>query len=291
MKDSTGNTDRSKEGRKMQHRTLHRTAVGLLLTIMLQVVLAGTSLALSDPQTNDDQSLDNIRGTVVTVDVLDNDTPGAWNASTVRIIDPNDMTTQLTEYLEPDQGTWRVNGDGSITFTPCSGADVIDGTCTAELKDDPFPIDYVVQDTGGALSNPAQVLIGYTDGPLAVTVAYIHSLRRDDGQVEFTWATVSERNNAGFNLLVEGDGGLVPVNDALIASNVVNSVFPQLYEYVAAVDAVEFYVQEVSLSGARHNLGPYAIGETYGELPPELDDTIPDEAVRIYLPMVVAGLE
>lgn len=60
------------------------------------------------------------------------------------------------------------------------------------------------------------------------------------GERKFTWATISENDNAGFNLLAEWSTALISVNEELILSKVINSVLPQLYEYVALVSETAF---------------------------------------------------
>ncbi|QIM22441.1 cadherin-like domain-containing protein [Phycicoccus sp. HDW14] len=76
-------------------------------------------------------------GTPVTVDVLANDTPPTgeeWVPSSVCLVPHG---TCLKEYTEDGVGTWVVNPDGTITFTPADG---YSGTAT---------IAYSVTDTAG----------------------------------------------------------------------------------------------------------------------------------------------
>ena len=84
---------------------------------------------------------------------------------TVRIIDPLDMVTLHTKYVEPNQGIWSVNqSNGKISFTPCTGSGTPDLECTAALNTKkPYPVDYIVEDNSRALSNPAIVTITYAD--------------------------------------------------------------------------------------------------------------------------------
>lgn len=264
----------------------------MFLAVVLQIVLIGTSLGQDLPQTFDDESVSNATGQSVTVKVLNND-EGDWIPETVRLIAPNGLSQQ-TEYVEPDQGIWTVNfGDpepnpGWVTFVPCSDVGIPDIRCISALKGDPFPVDYVVEDGAGVVSNPAQISIAYSDGPLAITVSYFRSAQGTDGKVEFVWATISESDNAGFYLLAEGPDGLHLLNDELIPSGVINSVSPQMYEYVVATTATSFFLQEVSLSGPKQALGPYELGQSYGDLPSGLSDST-DRANYIYLPTVFAG--
>ncbi|MGD9958025.1 Ig-like domain-containing protein [Nocardioides sp.] len=87
---------------------------------------------------------DRVRGTEpgapVTVPVLDNDTPGtdcAWDPSTVEFTS-TDATDGGKTLVVEGEGTWTVNADGSVTFTP--EAD-FHGTAT--------PVDYQVTDECG----------------------------------------------------------------------------------------------------------------------------------------------
>ena len=167
--------------------------------------------------------------------MLNNDLPeGPWAASTVRIVDPFDMVTLLTKYVEPDQGIWAVNeSNGSISFTPCTGNETPDPECTAALNTkEPYPIDYVVEDGAQVLSNPAIVTVTYAESPLSVSLAYFSSSLVDD-RTEFVWVMAVESGTVGFNLLVEVDGEMAKINDQLIASTEIDSPIPQIYEYDA----------------------------------------------------------
>ncbi|MGI9307486.1 MAG: beta strand repeat-containing protein, partial [Gammaproteobacteria bacterium] len=106
-------------------------------------------VAQDDPQTP--------AGTPATVlvDVLANDDAlgDAPVANTVRLLD--DTNTQVTTYTVAGEGTWTVNtASGVITFAPL-------GTLNA----DPTPVNYVVQDAQGNLSDPAEVSIDYGSTP------------------------------------------------------------------------------------------------------------------------------
>ncbi|WP_291793491.1 SdrD B-like domain-containing protein, partial [Brevibacterium sp.] len=70
------------------------------------------------PEATDDESHGNTIGDPVTVPVLDNDSEGLV-PGTVNITDPNG--DPVKELVVPGEGTWTVNEDGSITFTPEDG--------------------------------------------------------------------------------------------------------------------------------------------------------------------------
>jgi uncharacterized repeat protein (TIGR01451 family) len=94
--------------------------------------------------------------TPVTVTVLANDTEGApsapLDADTVRLLDAGSPVTSLDV---PGEGTYDVNADGTITFTP---DDAFEGAAT--------PVPYRVADANGTPAT-ALLAITVTDGPRA----------------------------------------------------------------------------------------------------------------------------
>ena len=65
-------------------------------------------------------------------------------------------------------------------------------------------------------------------GSLAVTLGYFHA-EPQEALVKIHWQTSSENGVAGFNLLAVVDGMLAQLNDELIASPVIDSIFPTDY--------------------------------------------------------------
>ena len=104
------------------------------------------------PVANDDKVNAQIGKTVI-VYVTDNDT----NTSTpldkpsVRIIDSSNGD-EVETIIVDDEGTWSTNNDGSISFIPLDG-----------FKNNPTPIEYVVREENGDVSNRATVTIIYPD--------------------------------------------------------------------------------------------------------------------------------
>jgi LPXTG-motif cell wall-anchored protein len=86
------------------------------------------------PTAANDEDLDNTIGDSVAVSVLNNDI-GDFDTDTLRILDG---TTPVTTLLVAGQGTWTVEADGIIRFTPAEG-----------FNGDPTPITYQVEDTTG----------------------------------------------------------------------------------------------------------------------------------------------
>ncbi|MCB9139775.1 MAG: hypothetical protein H6642_15640 [Caldilineaceae bacterium] len=274
-------------------RKILRVVLFLTLLLATQLPLYAAPTA-DEPQTIDDNVVVDYadppanKYSTVNIDVLALDLPvEAWLASTVRIVNLTNpsLDTYLTKYVEPDQGIWEVNTEtGVISFTPCTGSGTPDLTCTTALNTDmPFPIDYVVEDTNHVLSNPAQVTVTYKepDPSLNELLAYFSS-SRVDGITNFVWVMWAESGNAGFNILVDKDGTLEPINDQLIASRVIDSPEPQRYDYAAQIDEDVFYLQEVSIYDEVTTSGPFALGETIGENP--FEETNQD--TQIFLPLI-----
>ena len=96
-------------------------------------------------------------GDPVVVDVLSNDVPDGADIdpSTVRIVDPDNLSQLLTQVVIDGEGVWQVNtATGTITFRP-------DISCAGVFRDDPFPMEYTVGDGDGLRSNPAIVDISF----------------------------------------------------------------------------------------------------------------------------------
>ena len=84
--------------------------------------------------------------------------------------------------------------------------------------------------------------------------------------VQIEWTTGYESFNAGFNILEPVVDGFRQVNDALIPSQVSDSLEPQRYSYAAILAGDRFYLEHVTLEGESHRAGPFIVGETVGEV-------------------------
>ena len=115
-------------------------------------------------------------------------------------------------------------------------------------------------------SNPiAGYDFGFNDGTvLAVSLSYVNSERADDGTVSFIWETATETGNAGFNLYAQSNDVLSLVNAEMIPSSVIDSVTPVSYSYRATMDAEQFYIELISISGKSELHGPFTLGVAYG---------------------------
>ena len=115
----------------------------------------------------DDTETEPVIGATVTIDILDNDgaptVQGAAQAATVSLVAPGTATSIVTDgsgdivgFTVPTQGTWSYSdATGALEFDPI-----------ASFTGDPTPIEYTVEGTNGATSNPASVSIEYGDGPV-----------------------------------------------------------------------------------------------------------------------------
>ena len=97
-----------------------------------------------------DESLGNVAGTAVTVDILAND--GDVDPTSVQLVDPVTGLPVTGDLVVPGEGTWTVDPvSGALTFTP---EDSFDG--------DPTPVDYVVTNVLGEVVT-ATATITYAD--------------------------------------------------------------------------------------------------------------------------------
>lgn len=256
--------------------------------LFMLCILPVLGLAQSTPLTNDDARLDRSQGTVVMIDVVFNDTPtDHWLRSTVRIVDPVDFTTLYSVYDVPEQGRWSITTEGFIEFTPCLNRNDPYPFCTAALDGDPFEIDYLVQDASGSWSNPSIVQITYSDSPLSATIAHFSAVLEHDG-LRFDWITAVENGTSGFNLWAVTETGMEQLNSELIESELIDSLEPQSYTYYATLpDADTFYLEEVSIEGTSQTMGPFTLGEDFGQSPTIVED--PDVTEYLFIPLAISG--
>lgn len=98
----------------------------------------------------DDENLNNVAGTAVTVDILAND--GDVDPTSVQLIDPSTGLPIAGDLVVPGERTWTVDPvTGALTFTP---EDSFDG--------DPTSVDYVVTNVLGEVVT-ATATITYAD--------------------------------------------------------------------------------------------------------------------------------
>jgi CshA-type fibril repeat protein len=113
----------------------------------------GADVEINYPPLAVDDNVNAQTGTQVIVYVLENDsnTSSPLDITSLRLIDPASGDEVETVNVL-GQGTWNINIDGSVTFTPDAG-----------FVNNPTPIKYVVREVAGDVSNRATITIVYPD--------------------------------------------------------------------------------------------------------------------------------
>ncbi|MDE5082935.1 MAG: Ig-like domain-containing protein, partial [Trichodesmium sp. St18_bin1] len=121
--------------------------------------VTGTVTPVNDPPVGDNElpvalndTTSTNKGKAVTFSITDNDTDsdGTVEPATVDL-DPSTPGTKETTKTVPGEGTYIVDNEGNITFTPVA---TFVGTTN--------PITYTVEDNDGGLSNPAEISVTVT---------------------------------------------------------------------------------------------------------------------------------
>ena len=126
----------------------------------------------------------------VTVNVLENDS-GNLNSSSVKIELPEGFLEEhpdanLSEdgkiLIVPNQGTWRVNADGTITYVAEKGIEIVD----------PTPISYSVEDTKGKrLEADANIVLTQSEVESATdTVETCEDYNESSVSLNATWSLI-----------------------------------------------------------------------------------------------------
>ena len=113
----------------------------------------GADVEVNYPPLAVDDNVNAQTGTQVIIYVLENDsnTSSPLDITSLRLIDPiSGDEVETVNVL--GQGTWSINIDGSVTFTPDAG-----------FVNNPTPIKYVVREIAGDVSNRAIITIMYPD--------------------------------------------------------------------------------------------------------------------------------
>jgi len=120
--------------------------------------------------------------TAKTFSVTANDTDGDGGINVASVnLDPSSATRQ-TIFMVANKGTFTVNNNGDVTFTPITG---FTGTVS---------IPYTVQDVDGALSNPGTISVTVQSPPTDLTTTITASAANVDAGQTLTY-TVTARNN------------------------------------------------------------------------------------------------
>jgi len=164
------------------------------------------------PEVADDKGTGKV-GDTVAIDILKNDTDleGDINASTVSLMEPyglvgvttkTDADGNVKEIKVPNEGTWKVDDNGKVTFIPLPG-----------FTGDPTPISYTVKDNYGNESNEADIAIdvdqklsndresGYYGVPVTVEV-----LANDDLVLPHTINLIPPKGIKDFKLEKDDNG-------------------------------------------------------------------------------------
>lgn len=120
------------------------------------------------PAVVNDTLLNLAPGTIATVpNILTNDTDangGILSPDSISLVFPAGATNPVVDaqgdtigFTVPGQGTWALNSNGSVSFTPQAG-----------FAGDPAPINYTITDAAGLKSNIGTIVIDYDYPPVAV---------------------------------------------------------------------------------------------------------------------------
>jgi uncharacterized repeat protein (TIGR01451 family) len=213
----------------------------------------------STPTASNDSFVSTTAGSV-TVTPVSNDSSGGNGAVLVPGTIDLDPTTpgQQTTVTVPGQGTWVLNPDGTVTFTPVAG---FTGTAT---------IPYTIEDNYGQVTSPAIIAIDITQ-PTAVTLTSL-TAGREGGLVVVRWTTSLELNTWGFHLYRSADGrraGAERVTATIIRATG-SGQGGDSYSWVdsSAQPGVTYtyWLEEVELDGDRSEFGPVSTALRLGGL-------------------------
>ncbi|MBS9773505.1 MAG: VCBS domain-containing protein, partial [Gammaproteobacteria bacterium] len=109
--------------------------------------------------TNDTKAMPAL-GDTAEINVLTENTGNGVDSDPENNIDPtsvrllNKVGDEVKELVVKDQGTWKVDATGKVTFTP-----------DADFKGNPDPVKYTVKDDTGLVSNEATITVTYPKVP------------------------------------------------------------------------------------------------------------------------------
>ena len=176
-----------------------------------------------------------------------------------------------------DFGGLPGGSDYTVRITDVNG--VLSGYTTTfertELTVGPFNSQETVTNLGGNVSNINFGL--YRPVPVPVSLAWFRAEPGRNG-VLFEWETSVEAGNVGFNLYGETGGKQVPLNELLIPSKVVDSLWPVAYTYEAPTEATRFWLEEVDLLGNTRRHGPFDLDVEQGR--PDEREAVAWDSVR-----------
>jgi CshA-type fibril repeat protein len=174
----------------------------------------GADVEVNYPPLAVDDNVNAQTGTQVIIYVLENDanTSSPLDVTSVRLIDPISGDEVETLFVV-NEGTWSINIDGSVTFTPDAG-----------FVNTPTAIQYVVREIAGDVSNRATITIIYPDAvddtvivPVGTTGEIIVNVAENDSNNTIATTVTIGCEQAGTDTLVVqnegswsvGDGGII----------------------------------------------------------------------------------
>ncbi|WP_300603724.1 SdrD B-like domain-containing protein [Niabella sp.] len=138
-------------------------ADGIIPVTVTNANVTGQNFGLGQPPvTVNDSKTGVIPGTPATIAVLTNDTDpnNNINNGSVNLVPPagatgtdTDGDGDIDKVVVPNQGTWTVDNNGVVTFTPQTG-----------FTGSPTPLSYTVKDNSGLVSNTSTITVSYLSG-------------------------------------------------------------------------------------------------------------------------------
>lgn len=165
---------------------------------------AGINFGINQPPAaKNDQKKDQPVGPV-SIPILSNDMDpngGILSTHNVELIPPaGELVIKITtdsiaisQVTVAGEGTWSL-GNGSLTFMPI-----------ISFKGNPTPIQYVITDMAGLLSDTVAVGITFVSAPLPVRLAGFSCKWAGHNQIQLDWKTEREENFSHFEVLMGED--------------------------------------------------------------------------------------
>ncbi|MEO7795192.1 MAG: C25 family cysteine peptidase [Thermoanaerobaculia bacterium] len=196
-------------------------------------------------------------------------------------------TTTANCNAGPGRGTATDNGTGTITWLPKSdngaGSGTIGwiGTNESEkmrftyTQSSPGPqtlsFPTIAEWADNASFTGAVQQTALSCGPTLTTPVTLQSFRAhpDGDEMVIDWSTSTEAGTVGFDIVAETAEGEFRLNDNPVPSQKVDSLEPLAYRLRVPLEGLEgaqFFVAEVSTSGAVRRHGPFAAGARRGEI-------------------------
>lgn len=222
------------------------------------------------PLAVDDQLLEQMLGTAVTLTALANDSDPENN------IDPTSLTlidtangAAVTTLMVAGEGTWVVDTTtGNVTFTPETG-----------FLGDPTPVQYTVSDTTGLQSNVATLTITYEEPASLAGTVWLDADR--DGEIG-----PDEERKAGWTLVILDTDG----------NEVASTVTDENGEYlitglIPAAYTVQFFNENGVFMDSQDTDGPLLSGQTANlPLPVDPSGIVYDSITRLPVAQVMLNL-